>query len=190
MNLEVILRHIKKDLKFFATYKMAIICAIFLGAGVAIGGAGIIGAVVGVKLTSDAEFCGSCHSMEPMVKSWEQSIHGGKNRDGVVTDCVDCHLPHDNLVNYMFAKSVTGINDVCVETFGDVSKIDWKANRKTRSHYVYDSGCMKCHKNLEESSMPNPKAFIAHKAYFLDKEGKTCVDCHKHVGHKHLGLHL
>jgi len=31
----------------------------------------------GVEITSHADFCSVCHSMEPVVKSYKASIHGG-----------------------------------------------------------------------------------------------------------------
>jgi len=142
--------------------------------------------------TSDEEFCGSCHSMEPMVKAFRDDIHGGNNRVGFKATCTDCHLPHDGVVNYMFQKSLTGMHDIYVETFGDPEKINWEAKRKNRRHFVYDSGCLRCHKNLREATLSNHKALIAHKAYFYKKDeiDLSCVTCHENVGHKNLSEYL
>ena len=145
-----------------------------------------------VEETSDGEFCGSCHTMEPMVKAFEQDIHGGNNRVGFKATCTDCHLPHNNVVNYMFQKSLTGMHDVWVQNFGDLENIDWQEKRKHRKSFVYDSGCLKCHKNLKDATMGNHKAFNGHKAYFSKKDelGLTCVSCHENVGHKNLSDYL
>ena len=145
-----------------------------------------------VEETSDEEFCGSCHSMEPMVKAFRDDIHGGNNRVGFKATCTDCHLPHDGVANYMFQKSLTGMHDVYVETFGDLEKINWETKRKERRHFVYDSGCLRCHKNLREATLSNHKALIAHKAYFDKKDeiDLSCVTCHENVGHKNLSEYL
>lgn len=37
--------------------------------------------------TSQPEFCGSCHIMEPYHKSWQADLHGGK----LAVACVECH---------------------------------------------------------------------------------------------------
>ncbi len=37
--------------------------------------------------TSQPQFCGSCHIMEPYYESWEADIHGGK----LNVACVECH---------------------------------------------------------------------------------------------------
>ena len=145
-----------------------------------------------VEETSDEEFCGSCHSMQPMVKAYREDIHGGNNRVGFKAKCTDCHLPHDGILNYMTQKTLTGINDIWVETFEDTDKIDWQAKRLHRRKFVYDSGCLKCHKNLKKATESNPKAFIAHKSYFMKKKelNLSCVSCHENIGHKNLSSHL
>ncbi|OVE81851.1 hypothetical protein BVY04_02275 [bacterium M21] len=110
-----------------------------------------------VERTSDAKFCGSCHSMEPMTKSYHLSVHGGNNKDGTVATCVDCHLPHDGTVSYMVQKTKSGIHDLLMENFGDLESIDWQAKRKESERYVYDSACLKCHKKLQDTATGNHK---------------------------------
>ena len=130
--------------------------------------------------------------MQPMVKAFKDDIHGGNNRVGFRATCTDCHLPHDGVTNYMFQKSLTGMHDIWVETFDDTKKINWQAKRNHRKHFVYDSGCLRCHKNLKDATASNQKAFIAHKSYFMKKEelGLNCVSCHENVGHKNLSEYL
>ncbi len=168
-------------------------------AGVVVGMAVSFTTVVAVKHTSDVNFCGSCHSMEPMAKAYRNSVHGGYGDSGVMATCADCHLPHESTMGYMIQKIRTGMWDVWVETTHDTSKIDWHERRNERRNWVYDSGCLHCHENLLRGTRPNKKAFIAHKAYFSGKllvegeEGKEkakCVDCHKNVGHYQLSKHL
>ncbi|MEN8147116.1 MAG: NapC/NirT family cytochrome c [Campylobacterota bacterium] len=168
-------------------------------AGVVVGMGTSFVTVVAVKHTSDVNFCGSCHSMEPMAEAYRNSVHGGFGDSGIMATCADCHLPHESTMGYMVQKVKTGIWDVWVESTHDTSKIDWHERREERRNWVYDSGCLHCHENLLLGTRPNKKAFIAHKAYFAKKlvveghngkENAKCVDCHKHVGHYQLEKHL
>ena len=140
----------------------------------------------GITATSDAQFCVTCHTMAPFEQAHEEDVHGGNNAHGVRATCAQCHLPHDNSINYLYTKAETGIHDMWVENFGDLENIDWEAKRAHREEYVYDSGCMTCHTNLEEATMSSHDALIAHRAYFLGEIDDQCVTCHKHVGHANL----
>lgn len=158
--------------------------------GMIIGALLSFGTAVVVQHTEDDKFCASCHTMQPMIDSYKADVHGGANTHGMKVACLDCHLPHDSLFGYLFAKAKTGTHDVWAEMTYDKAKIDWDEKRKDASHYTYDSGCMNCHTNLQESTMGDHRAFIAHKDYFEKRTKKTCVDCHDNVGHKLLGRYL
>ena len=167
--------------------KMALFGIILIGVG--IGSAGSFTTAVMVEKTSGADFCSKCHTMEPMTKSYLADVHGGNNDKGLKANCVDCHLPHNSLMGYLVEKAKTGTHDVWAELTYDKSKIDWEEKRRHPEDIVYDSGCLHCHTNLKDATMGNPKSFIAHKAYFLNKN-KKCVDCHSDVGHRDLGDYL
>jgi cytochrome c-type protein NapC len=158
--------------------------------GVIIGALLSFGTAVMVKHTDDAEFCGMCHTMQPMIDSYEADVHGGANTHGMKIACLECHLPHESLFGYLLAKAKTGTHDVWAELTYDKSKIDWEAKRKEAKHFVYDSACMNCHSNLQQSTMGDHRAFIAHKDYFEKRTDKKCVECHKNVGHHLLGNYL
>ncbi len=155
--------------------------------------------VYAVKLTGGAQFCKSCHPMQPMYKAYSKDTHGGWGKSGFVAHCTECHLPHDSTIGYLIKKVQVGLHDFKVMVFGDPDKINWHEKREHRRHFVYDSGCLHCHENLLAATMKKKKAFIAHKAYFSgklivrighEKDKAKCVDCHKHVGHKDLGKYL
>jgi cytochrome c-type protein NapC len=143
-----------------------------------------------ITATSDAQFCVSCHSMEPFEKAHEADVHGGQNDHGVRATCAQCHLPHDSSFNYMYTKARTGLHDLYVERLGDPENIDWQAKRAHREEWVYDSGCLTCHTNLQEATMATNDALIAHKAYFLGTTEDQCVTCHEHVGHYELSKYI
>lgn len=164
--------------------------SLLLVTGVAVGIAFSFGVYEIAERTDSANFCGSCHAMKPFVASFQAQVHGGNNQFGFSSKCNDCHLPHNNVLNYLSVKAITGVNDVWVNTFNDASKIDWIEKLKYPSHYVYDSGCMECHGNLQAKSLSNPRAFLPHRGYFAKTTEKTCADCHNDVGHKHLAEYL
>ena len=162
----------------------------FISVGFVIASIGALVSAEMVGATSDEKFCGSCHSMKPMIEAYKKSVHGGANDKGLVVRCTDCHLPHTNVVEYLFQKAKSGSHDMYVETLGNPGKIDWEAKRSHRERFVYDSACLFCHKGLRTATMSNAKAFIAHKNYFSVNSSSKCVTCHEHVGHKNLGLYL
>ncbi|MDR3568842.1 MAG: NapC/NirT family cytochrome c [Syntrophobacteraceae bacterium] len=159
-----------------------------------------IGVIVGIAFsfityevaekTAGAGFCGSCHTMEPFVSTFAMHVHGGNNKYGFQARCNDCHLPHDGLGDYLFVKAKASINDVWVQTFDNTAKIDWPGKLKEPGRFVYDSGCLECHANLQDKSLSNPRAFLPHRMYFAQTTTKTCADCHSNVGHKHLAEHI
>ena len=167
-------------------WKVALLCIGFGVAGLLFS----LGMAEGIHATSGAEFCVGCHVMEPMVEAYEEDIHGGKNSHGIRAECTDCHLPHESVFGYVVAKGISGMKDVWGNVVKDPTKIDWQERRTHREHFVYDSGCLSCHAQLEEATMSNMKAFLPHRDYFLGRTNMTCVSCHENVGHKNLGLHL
>ncbi|QKF82676.1 cytochrome c3 family protein [Halarcobacter ebronensis] len=148
------------------------------------------GSSIGVKHTSDKNYCSSCHTMQPVTNSYKMDVHGGAGKHGIEVKCVYCHLPQDSMANYLTTKVKTGLHDLYAEYFKDTSKIDWQAMREHRESFTYDSACLNCHTNLKDSTESNLKALIAHRKYFSKTTDKTCVGCHQNVGHKDLGLYL
>lgn len=149
-----------------------------------------------IHATGDYEFCTSCHSHAPIGSSFREDIHGGNNPAGWRATCSQCHIPHDNAFHYLWVKGIHGVVDPTMEILKEPHEIDWHSNRERREHYVYDSGCLQCHKYLRQASDANRKSFRPHRKYFTAIESRqtdadlTCVGCHKHVGHANLGTHL
>ncbi|QCT94371.1 cytochrome C [Caminibacter mediatlanticus TB-2] len=176
-------------------------------------GALIAGAVIGLGIsyvtaimvdkTSTPEFCASCHTMKPMVDSFKFSVHGGNNPQGfAATHCTDCHLPHNSLIGYLIAKGISGTRDALAE-FGIIKKVDFKDNFWEMDKYVYDSGCLKCHKGIEKLKDKNVGEVIGltlnsqkvHKEFYWNKKERgekvSCVACHNdntmtHFAHPNL----
>ena len=144
----------------------------------------------GIHMTSDDEFCSSCHSHAPIGSSYREDLHGGNNPTGWRASCAQCHIPHDNSLHYLWVKGIHGIRDPLMELIKEPHDIDWHGYREHREDYVYDSACLSCHVKLEQQTQASGRAFLPHRSYFSDNNEKQCVSCHKHVGHRALGNHL
>ena len=150
---------------------------------------GIVSWVVietGIEVTSRAEFCGTCHAMEPMVKSYLDSTHGGNNDRGIMSACTDCHVSHENVFVHFLGKAQSGTHDAWVTLTRKEGTLDWQATRDRREEYVYDSGCLTCHQNLEEATADNG----FHDMYFNNVTDSKCATCHVAVGHANLNMYL
>lgn len=142
-----------------------------------------------IEKTSTPEFCMKCHEMAPMRASYDTDVHGGAGRTGIRVNCVECHLPHDNLFNYVFTKAKNGLTEVKTHFFGDVKSINWHKLREKRAKFVYDDGCIKCHTNYLTNKKFKKKALKMHKHYKSLKGTKKklgCASCHNEVGHNGL----
>jgi len=140
----------------------------------------------GVEVTSHADFCIGCHTMEPMVNSYHDDVHGGQNERGIVAACTDCHVSHENVFAHFAGKAQSGTHDAWVTLTRDESTLDWQAKREEHNNYVYDSGCLTCHQNLAAAAGGDSY----HETYFAGKTGSQCVDCHAEVGHDNLNKYL
>jgi len=140
----------------------------------------------GIEISSHADFCIICHAMEPMVDSYRDSMHGGNNPRGITAACTDCHVSHENIFAFFVGKAKSGTHDVWVTITTDESDLDWQAKRLQREEYVYDSGCLTCHQNLQAATAD--KKF--HDNYFNGVVETKCVACHEEVGHAGLNKQL
>ncbi|MEN8234976.1 MAG: NapC/NirT family cytochrome c [Actinomycetota bacterium] len=136
--------------------------------------------------TSNSAFCGGCHTMQPFAKAYADSAHGGDNHMGIVAECTACHLPHDTPWDYLVAKTKRGTYDIWAETFHDTSTIDWKEKSGHSEEFVYDSGCLTCHVELEKAT----SGARQHDNYFAGVTDSKCVTCHDHVGHSNINQYL
>ncbi len=134
--------------------------------------------------TSTPLFCASCHEIQPAYEAWKTSTHVN-NPQGIVVDCMDCHLPPpQDTFNFFYAKTLHGIKDVFVHFTGGDEKYDRAAGREHAYATIKNEQCQKCHRNL--LFMPDKRgAMLAHRATLYPKPGyeKMCVDCHRNLVH-------
>jgi nitrate/TMAO reductase-like tetraheme cytochrome c subunit len=132
--------------------------------------------------TSTPGFCAVCHEIEPAVVAWRSSTHVN-NAQGLVADCMDCHLPAPHKTfDFFFAKTLHGVKDV-FEHFA-LSEYDRRKNREAAYAGFDNAQCRKCHRNL--LAMPDKRgAMLAHRTVIYPRPGyeKKCVDCHYDLVH-------
>jgi cytochrome c nitrite reductase small subunit len=116
------------------------------------------------------ETCANCHVMDAQYENWYHAPHEK------VTECVDCHLPHENVVAYYLEKGRQGAKDVYAFTTGNIP-IAIRASSKTKS--IIQSNCLRCHAEKVESIVMGPQPF-----------DRLCWDCHRNVSHGARGISL
>ncbi len=107
-------------------------------------------------------FCASCHVMEAEYEAW---FHEGAHR-GI--NCVDCHLPRDNVAAHYIWKSLDGLKDTVVFYSGRVPEIIKASQHAQR---VLQSNCIRCHETSVE----------------MIDNGRLCWSCHRRLVHLRSG---
>ncbi len=119
---------------------------------------------------SAPETCANCHAMDSQYENWYHAPHEK------FTECVDCHLPHENKVVYYLEKGRQGAKDVYAFTTGNIPVA---IRASDRSKQIIQTNCIRCHEQTVESVMMGPQPFDRH-----------CWDCHRNVAHGARGASL
>ena len=154
-----------------------------LAGGVFLGFLLLLGGKAGIDATGTDKFCDqTCHVHPDATKTWIKSTHF-TTKSGVVTHCVECHLPAGGLDFYV-AKTRLGVQDIYGKLFKDVSKINWESKRNLQRAvtFTYDSACIRCHANLFSAGL-SKNGVDGHLHYQRSKAKVKCINCHLHSGH-------
>jgi len=143
----------------------------------------------GMEATNSLDFCTTCHEMRDTVfQEYKETIHY-KNRSGVRAACPDCHVPKDWTHKFvrkvqasqeLYSKFISGRVDT-PEKF-EASRMGlaehvWKTMKESDSRE-----CRNCHSwDAMDPAKQHPRART--KMAQAQKEGKTCIDCHKGIAH-------
>lgn len=128
----------------------------------------ILVSLLSMEVTSQPQFCGSCHIMEPYYKSWQNSSH--KN-----IACVECHIPPG--VTSEFRKKYEALSMVVKYFTGTYSTNPWTE--------IEDASCLRCH---ERRLLTGKEVF--HNVLFnhtphlneMRREKKLrCTSCHSQI---------
>lgn len=114
--------------------------------------------------------CNNCHVMDAQYENWYHAAHARS------TDCVDCHLPHDNIFHYYLAKAQTGMHDVYVFSTGRTPAM---IRLKPETGQTIQVNCIRCHQDTVADIVAGPQPF-----------DRYCWDCHRSVAHGERGMSL
>ncbi len=134
----------------------------YASVGVLIGLAVVIARIANAtSYLSDApETCMNCHVMTDAYASWQRGSHGR------VAVCVDCHLPHSNIIAKMTVKSMDGMKDTYVFLTHGESQVPELSDARAP---VVQTNCVRCH--ADQLAMVR----------LAGVEERPCWDCHSNI---------
>ena len=150
-------------------------------------GAGVVMALYQTSVYfSTNDSCAICHVHPHAHETWQLSSHVN-NKSGVMTNCVDCHLPpQSDTWSHYTAKLKLGVRDVWGFMTKDTADFDWAAKSELENaiKYIPNESCKACHQNIFPEGITDD-GITAH-LYYDENETKLnlqCISCHLDVGH-------
>lgn len=122
-------------------------------------------------LSDRPEVCMNCHVMSTAYSTWQHSNHR------YAATCVDCHVPHDNIIHKYLFKAQDGLRHSFMFTF----RLEPQSMRiGSAGTAAVQENCKRCHENL------------THWTALRDSTGKgarhgdnrLCWDCHRETPHQ------
>lgn len=124
-------------------------------------------------LSTDPKACINCHVMNTQYATWQHSSHAER------ANCIDCHLPRDNMINKYKAKAIDGFNHTVAFTFNTYKNAITISDDGARR---VQENCISCHASVVSTLISDSD--LNHK--FDDPSvatGRRCWECHKGVPH-------
>lgn len=121
-------------------------------------------------LSDDPQACVNCHIMTPQYITWNHSSH----RE--VTNCNDCHVPHDNVFNKYFFKAKDGLYHSAIFTLRKEPQV---IRALEPSIKVIHNNCIRCH----QDQVTDAKLLNSVENHHEKRTERLCWDCHKEVPH-------
>ena len=116
------------------------------------------------------ETCVNCHIMTPQYATWYHSSH----RD--ITNCNDCHVPHNNILNKYYFKAKDGLRHAAVFTMRKEPQVIFI---KDAGRDVVHLNCIRCHKQLITDSR-----LLAYNSQMHEfRMQRKCWECHRETPH-------
>ena len=150
-------------------------------------GAGVVMALYQTSVYfSTNDSCAMCHVHPHAHESWRLSKHVN-NKSGVMTNCVDCHLPpQKDTWSHYTAKLKLGARDVWGYLTKDSADFNWemKSELEHAIKYIPNESCKECHQNLFPQGISDD-GITAHLHYDENetKLNLQCISCHLDAGH-------
>lgn len=121
-------------------------------------------------LSDDPKTCVNCHIMAPQYTTWYHSAH----RE--VTNCNDCHVPHNNIFNKYYFKAKDGLRHATIYTLRKEPQVIYI---HAEGHAVVQTNCIRCHEN----TMTDNKVLTLTNEYHAARNERTCWECHRETPH-------
>jgi cytochrome c nitrite reductase small subunit len=116
------------------------------------------------------ETCVNCHIMAPQYATWYHSSHREK------TNCNECHVPHNNVVNKYFFKAKDGLRHATVFTLRREPQVIFI---KDAGREVVHKNCIRCHAGLLTDSKLLGYSDETHRF----RMERKCWECHRETPH-------
>ena len=121
-------------------------------------------------LSDNPQTCVNCHIMAPQYTTWNHSAH----RE--VTNCNDCHVPHNNIFSKYYFKAKDGLRHATIFTLRKEPQVIFI---KEEGREVVQDNCIRCHSNLITDS----KLLMKTDHYQHERSERECWECHREVPH-------
>lgn len=120
---------------------------------------------------SDApETCVNCHIMTPQYRTWQRSSHHN------VTNCNDCHVPHNNVVNKYFFKAKDGLRHSSM----------FALRMEPQVIVIHEAGANVVHKNCircHQDQILDAKSSAMIASLKQSRTATRCWKCHSETPH-------
>jgi len=121
-------------------------------------------------LSDKPETCMNCHIMAPQYDSWNHSSHRQ------YTTCMDCHVPHNNMVNKYYFKAKDGMRHSSMFALRLEPQV---IMIKDAGKEVVHTNCIRCHGYLLTDEKMNQQSAM----FMAVREGRSCIECHRETPH-------
>ena len=121
-------------------------------------------------LSDDPGACTNCHIMSPQYATWSHSSH----RE--VTNCNDCHVPHNNFFNTYYFKAKDGLRHATIFTLRNEPQVIFI--KKDGEEAVHNN-CIRCHYD----QLVDPKLSAMVDDHHKNMTARKCLECHREVPH-------
>jgi cytochrome c nitrite reductase small subunit len=116
------------------------------------------------------ETCINCHIMVPQYSTWYHSSHREK------TNCNECHVPHNNIINKYFFKAKDGLRHATIFTLRKEPQVIFI--KEAGKEVVY-SNCIRCHAEL----LTDSRLLAYNRETHEFRMGRRCWECHRETPH-------
>jgi cytochrome c nitrite reductase small subunit len=121
-------------------------------------------------LSDRPETCVNCHIMTPQYSTW---FHGSHRE---VSNCNDCHVPHNNSLNKYYFKAKDGMRHATIFTLRKEPQVIFI---KKAGQEVVQDNCIRCHSDL----LSHQNLLTAESELYHSKTDRKCWECHREVPH-------